>query len=66
VKEADALDAAQNLLGWQAHSKPFAERNRKTASILGGAADQYDAGIATIEKALEVIGDEADAGKAEG
>lgn len=60
-KEADILDTAENLLGWNVPEGPDAERNRKTAAILAEAAAHYAAGIAGIERAVDPMGN-ADAG----
>lgn len=50
--EADALDEAHDLLGWQAPTDPDARRNARVAAILARARDAYAAGIIQLEQAL--------------
>jgi hypothetical protein len=64
-KEAETLDTAEDLLGWNSSAEPDAERNRKTAAVLDEATAAYTAGIAAIERAVESIGG-VDAGSVNG
>jgi hypothetical protein len=50
--EADLLDQAEPLLGWQSPQGPDAERNQKAADLLSKAFAAYQAGIGEIEAAL--------------
>ena len=50
--EADALDAAVPLLGWDAPEGPDPERNAQLVPLLGQARDGYARAIDEIESAL--------------
>jgi hypothetical protein len=53
--EADALDKAGSLIGWQSPDQDAA-RDAKLWPLLAEARDHYAAGIARIEKALARLG----------
>lgn len=52
--EADALDRAGSLIGWQSPEQDPG-RNAKLRPLLAEARDHYAAGIAQIEKALPLL-----------
>lgn len=54
-READLLDQATGLLGWDSPVGPDPVRNQRAAAVLGKARDHYVAGIEGIEWALEVL-----------
>ncbi len=53
--EADALDEAAGLIGWQSPELD-PERNARTWPLLARAREHYAAGIARIEEALPLLG----------
>ena len=53
--EADALDEAEPLIGWQSPDHDE-DRNAKLWPLLARARDHYAAAIAEIEKALPLLG----------
>ena len=55
IAEADALDAAVPLLGWDAPDGPDPERNAQLVPLLRQARDGYARGIGEIEAALDMI-----------
>jgi hypothetical protein len=57
--EADALDAAVLLLGWEAPEGPDPERNALLVPLLRQARDGYACAIVEIERVLEAIGDKS-------
>ncbi len=54
--EADALDAAVPLLGWESPEGPDPERNARLVPLLQRARDGYAQAIDTIESVLVQIG----------
>lgn len=50
--EADILDQAESLLGWNSPEGPDPERNRQASIILEQAFSHYQRGIESIEEAL--------------
>ena len=52
VAEADALDAAVSLLGWDAPDGPDPERNAQLVPLLSQARDGYARAIDEIKAAL--------------
>jgi hypothetical protein len=54
--EADALDAAVPLLGWEAPEGPDPARNARLVPLLDRARDGYARAIEAVECALEAIG----------
>jgi len=56
ISEADALDAAVPLLGWESPEGPDPERNAHLVPLLQRARDGYAQAIDTIESVLVQIG----------
>jgi hypothetical protein len=56
VDEADALDAAVPLLGWDSPEGPDPERNGRLVPLLQRAMEGYARGIGEIERALGAMG----------
>jgi hypothetical protein len=53
--EANALDAGQKLLWWEAPEAADADHNREAAALLQRARGHYAQGIAALERALPLM-----------